>query len=115
MGGLTFHIVLLNVECDFFSFGIDPRLRLTFISGMASGLLMWTGKLGLDQSCVQRIVSLPSYGHAKRCLLMAGVGFLLIMSFTCFTGIIMFAYYYGCDPIQAGVRFLIRCLRLILI
>lgn len=106
---------MLNVECDFFSFGIDPRLRLTFISGMASGLLMWTGKLGLDQSCVQRIVSLPSYGHAKRCLLMAGVGFLLIMSFTCFTGIIMFAYYYGCDPIQAGVRFLIRCLRLILI
>jgi len=26
------------------------------------------------------------------------------MSFTCFAGIIMFAYYYGCDPIQAGVR-----------
>ncbi|XP_032579041.1 sodium-coupled monocarboxylate transporter 2 isoform X1 [Drosophila sechellia] len=86
-----------------FSFGIDPRLRITFFSGMVSGLLMWTGKLGLDQSCVQRIVSLPSYGHAKKCLLMAGVGFLLIMSFTCFIGIIMFAYYYGCDPIQAGL------------
>ncbi|KAH8357419.1 hypothetical protein KR084_000834 [Drosophila pseudotakahashii] len=86
-----------------FNFGIDPRLRLTFFSGMASGLLMWTGKLGLDQSCVQRIVSMPSYGHAKKCLVMAGFGFILIMSFTCFAGIIMFAYYYGCDPIQAGL------------
>ncbi|XP_017122508.1 sodium-coupled monocarboxylate transporter 2 [Drosophila elegans] len=85
------------------NFGLDPRLRLTFISAMASGLLMWTGKVGLDQSCVQRIVSMPSYGHAKRCLVMAGIGFLLVMSFTCFAGIIMFAYYYGCDPIQAGL------------
>ncbi|EDW99257.1 sodium-coupled monocarboxylate transporter 2 [Drosophila yakuba] len=86
-----------------YDFGIDPRLRATFFSGMASGLLMWTSKLGMDQSCVQRIVSMPSYGHAKRCLLMAGFGFILIMSFTCFIGIIMFAYYYGCDPIQAGL------------
>ncbi|KAH8306385.1 hypothetical protein KR018_009756 [Drosophila ironensis] len=86
-----------------FNFGLDPRLRITFWSGMFSGLLMWTGKVGLDQCCVQRIVSLPSYNHAKRCLVMAGIGFLLIMTFTCFAGIIMFAYYYGCDPIQAGL------------
>ncbi|XP_022224918.2 sodium-coupled monocarboxylate transporter 2 [Drosophila obscura] len=86
-----------------FNFGIDPRLRVTFWSGIFSGLLMWTGKVGLDQSCVQRIVSLPSYTHAKKSLIIAGVGFLLIMTFTCFIGIIMFAYYYGCDPIQAGL------------
>ncbi|XP_017026629.1 sodium-coupled monocarboxylate transporter 2 isoform X1 [Drosophila kikkawai] len=86
-----------------FNFGLDPRLRITFWGGICSGLLMWTGKLGLDQSCVQRIVSMPSYTHAKKCLLMAGVGFLLVMSFTCFAGIIMFAYYYGCDPVQAGL------------
>ncbi|KAH8276118.1 hypothetical protein KR026_000861 [Drosophila bipectinata] len=86
-----------------FNFSLDPRLRITFWSGIFSGLLMWTGKVGLDQSCVQRIVSLPSYNHAKRCLVMAGIGFLLIMTFTCFAGIIMFAYYYGCDPIQAGL------------
>uniref|UniRef100_A0A6P4EXD9 Sodium-coupled monocarboxylate transporter 2 n=1 Tax=Drosophila rhopaloa TaxID=1041015 RepID=A0A6P4EXD9_DRORH len=85
------------------NFGLDPRLRLTFLTAMGSGLLMWTGKVGLDQSCVQRIVSMPSYGHAKRCLLMAGFGFVLVMSFTCFAGIIMFAYYYGCDPIKAGL------------
>ncbi|XP_017145116.1 sodium-coupled monocarboxylate transporter 2 [Drosophila miranda] len=85
------------------NFGIDPRLRVTFWSGIFSGLLMWTGKVGLDQSCVQRIVSLPSYSHAKKSLLIAGIGFLFIMIFTCFIGIIMFSYYYGCDPIQAGL------------
>ncbi|XP_001358855.2 sodium-coupled monocarboxylate transporter 2 [Drosophila pseudoobscura] len=86
-----------------FNFGIDPRLRVTFWSGIFSGLLMWTGKVGLDQSCVQRIVSLPSYTHAKKSLLIAGIGFLFIMIFTCFIGIIMFSYYFGCDPIQAGL------------
>ncbi|KAH8306384.1 hypothetical protein KR018_009675 [Drosophila ironensis] len=109
-----------------FNFSLDPRLRITFWCGMGSGLLMWTSKLGMDQSCVQRVVSMPSYAHAKRynrllllffivrvpmypnlyiyrCLAMAGFGFLLIMSFTCFAGIIMFAYYYGCDPITAGL------------
>ncbi|SPP82649.1 sodium-coupled monocarboxylate transporter 2 [Drosophila guanche] len=86
-----------------FNFGMDPRLRVTFWSGIFSGLLMWTGKVGLDQSCVQRIVSLPSYAHAKKSLIIAGIGFLFIMTFTCFIGIIMFAYYFGCDPIQAGL------------
>ncbi|XP_030573592.1 sodium-coupled monocarboxylate transporter 2-like [Drosophila novamexicana] len=86
-----------------FDFRLDPRIRATFWNSMTSGLLLWTGKIGLDQSCVQRIVSLPSYAHAKKSLVVAGFGFLIIMFFTSFAGIIMFAHYYGCDPMLAGL------------
>ncbi|KAH8418031.1 hypothetical protein KR222_010822 [Zaprionus bogoriensis] len=86
-----------------FDFGFDPRLRVTVWSSLTSGLILWTGKIGLDQSCVQRIVSLPSYGHAKKSLYVAGFGFLIVMFFNAFAGIIMFAHYYGCDPMLAGL------------
>lgn len=38
-----------------------------------------------------------------RSLYVAGIGFLVVMFFNAFAGIIMFAHYYGCDPMQAGV------------
>ncbi|XP_030243796.1 sodium-coupled monocarboxylate transporter 1-like, partial [Drosophila navojoa] len=86
-----------------FEFRLDPRIRVTIWNAIGSGLLLWTGKIGLDQSCVQRIVSLPSFAEAKKSLVVAGFGFMIIMSITCFTGIIMFAHYFGCDPMLAGL------------
>ncbi|XP_075166349.1 sodium-coupled monocarboxylate transporter 2-like [Haematobia irritans] len=84
-------------------FGFDPRVRTTVWGLFNGGILLWAGHIGLNQSCVQRIVSLPSLDKARRALNVAGIGILLIMSFNCFTGIVMFARYAGCDPILAGI------------
>ncbi|XP_022224871.2 sodium-coupled monocarboxylate transporter 2 [Drosophila obscura] len=84
-------------------FRFDPRIRLSFWSAMTGGIFMWTGHIGLNQSCVQRIVSLPSYSHAKRSLIISGLGFIIISLFNTVAGIIMFSRYYGCDPILAGL------------
>ncbi|KAM8706331.1 hypothetical protein ACLKA7_010585 [Drosophila subpalustris] len=84
-------------------FRLDPRIRVTAWNAFFGGLFMWTGHIGLNQSCVQRIVSLPSFGQAKRALIIAGFGMLIIMGFNSCIGIIMFARYYGCDPILAGM------------
>uniref|UniRef100_A0A1I8Q1U6 Uncharacterized protein n=2 Tax=Stomoxys calcitrans TaxID=35570 RepID=A0A1I8Q1U6_STOCA len=84
-------------------FGLDPRVRTTVLGLFNGGILLWVGHIGLNQSCVQRIVSLPSLEKAKRALIYAAIGILLILGFNCFTGIIMFARYAGCDPILAGV------------
>ncbi|TDG43088.1 hypothetical protein AWZ03_010504 [Drosophila navojoa] len=84
-------------------FRLDPRIRSTIWNCFSSGLILWTGKIGVDQSCVQRIVSLPSFQEARKSLVVAGFGFIIIMSLTCFTGIIMFAHFFGCDPMLAGL------------
>ncbi|KAH8313670.1 hypothetical protein KR067_009996, partial [Drosophila pandora] len=86
-----------------FDFRLDPRIRMTFWSATMGGIFMWTGHIGLNQSCVQRIVSLPSYFHAKKSLIIAGIGFLIICLLNTVSGIIMFARYFGCDPLLAGL------------
>ncbi|XP_061392472.1 sodium-coupled monocarboxylate transporter 2-like [Musca vetustissima] len=84
-------------------YGLDPRIRNSVVGMFSAGLFLWVGHLGLNQSCVQRIVSLPSLKHAKKSLVWTGCGVLAIMLSNCFTGVIMYARYAGCDPILAGV------------
>ncbi|KAM7362744.1 uncharacterized protein ACRADG_013305 [Cochliomyia hominivorax] len=86
-----------------FNFSLDPRVRSTFWNLFCGGLLVWTGHIGLNQSCVQRIVSLPSLKQARKALILVGFGVLTIMGFTAFIGVVMFARYFGCDPILGGV------------
>uniref|UniRef100_T1PIW0 Sodium:solute symporter family protein n=1 Tax=Musca domestica TaxID=7370 RepID=T1PIW0_MUSDO len=87
----------LNVNLEF-----DATTRSTFWNNFISSTIMWTSYVGLNQSCVQRIVSLPSLKHARRSLIIFGFGFVMIMFFNCFTGIVMYARYHDCDPLEAG-------------
>ncbi|XP_058988274.1 sodium-coupled monocarboxylate transporter 2-like isoform X2 [Musca domestica] len=84
-------------------FGFDPRVRNSVMGMVSGGVCLWIGHIGLNQSCVQRIVSLPSLENAKRSLIITGIGILIILLFNSFTGVIMFARYAGCDPILAGI------------
>ncbi|KAH8313671.1 hypothetical protein KR067_009995 [Drosophila pandora] len=84
------------------NFNFDPTTRSTIWNIFTSATLMWSGYVGLNQSCVQRIVSLPSLGHARRSLILFGMGFIIIMFFNCFTGVVMYARFHACDPMEAG-------------
>ncbi|XP_037947006.1 sodium-coupled monocarboxylate transporter 1-like [Teleopsis dalmanni] len=99
--GEVYHIAKaggrLNINLAF-----DLTTRSTLWNCFISGTLMWASYVGLNQSCVQRIVSLPSLGHAKRSLVIFGFGFILILGFNTYTGIAMYSRYHDCDPIQAG-------------
>ncbi|XP_030369982.1 sodium-coupled monocarboxylate transporter 2 [Scaptodrosophila lebanonensis] len=85
------------------NFAFDLTTRSTFWNIFGSATVMWTSYVGLNQSCVQRIVSLPSLGHARRSLVVFGIGFVVIMFFNCYTGIVMYVRYHGCDPMLQGV------------
>ncbi|XP_061392470.1 sodium-coupled monocarboxylate transporter 2 [Musca vetustissima] len=104
VGGLgkVFELAEEGGRLDFY-YGLDPRVRNSVISLFTGGILLWTGHIGLNQSCVQRIVSLPSMENARRALILTGVGVIIIMGFNAFSGIVMFARYSGCDPIKAGL------------
>ncbi|XP_054746818.1 sodium-coupled monocarboxylate transporter 1 [Anastrepha obliqua] len=84
------------------SFAFDATTRVTFWNSSITSIVLWVTYVGLHQSCVQRIVSLPSLKHARHALIIFGLGFFVIMFFTCFTGIIMYALYHDCDPITRG-------------
>ncbi|XP_017844652.1 sodium-coupled monocarboxylate transporter 2 [Drosophila busckii] len=82
---------------------LDIKTRATMWNTLTAAFIAWSGYVGLNQSCVQRIVSLPSLAHARRSLVFFGLGFFLIISFNCFTGIVMYARYHDCDPLIQGV------------
>lgn len=59
--------------------------------------------IGFSQSCVQRLVSLPSLKAAQKSMTIFYIGIVLIMTFTCGTGLVMYAYYHTCDPVKANI------------
>lgn len=82
---------------------MDLTTRQTFWNMTMGTFLIWSCHLTFSQSCVQRIVALPTLGDSRRALVLFCFGVVSIMFINCFTGIIMFAYYYDCDPLQANV------------
>ncbi|BFF91110.1 sodium-coupled monocarboxylate transporter 2 [Drosophila madeirensis] len=84
------------------NFNLDLTTRSTIWNVFSSATVMWAGYVGLNQSCVQRIVSLPSLKHARRSLWIFGIGFVVIMFFNCFTGIVIYSRFHDCDPIRSG-------------
>ncbi|XP_055379151.1 sodium-coupled monocarboxylate transporter 1-like [Condylostylus longicornis] len=85
------------------NFTIDLTTRTTVWNTLLGGTALWISHIGVHQSCVQRIVSLPSLAQSRKSLIIFALGFFLIMSLNSFTGIIMYARYYLCDPIKAGI------------
>jgi len=81
----------------------DLSTRQTIWNGALGMIVMWGGYVGLNQSCVQRIVALPSINHARRALYLFCIGVTIILSINCFTGITMYAHFYDCDPVKAGI------------
>lgn len=66
-------------------------------------LILWTVHVGFSQSCVQRLVALPSLKLARRSMIYFFFGCALIMTFIGGTGITMYAYYHDCDPVKAQI------------
>lgn len=85
------------------SFTLDTSTRTTFWNTSTQIFVIWSCHVAFSQSCVQRLVSLPSLRAAKKSMIIFYFGVVLIMGFNCGTGIIMYAYYHDCDPVKANI------------
>uniref|UniRef100_A0A7G3AU22 Putative sodium/solute symporter n=1 Tax=Lutzomyia longipalpis TaxID=7200 RepID=A0A7G3AU22_LUTLO len=88
---------------ELFNMDLDLTARATFPNMVLGGICLWTSYIGLNQSCVQRIVALKSVKHAKNSLWIFCFGYYIIVGINCFIGITMFARYYECDPLKLGI------------
>lgn len=82
---------------------MDLTTRQTFWNMILGTFVMWSCHVTFSQSCVQRIVSLPTLSQSRQSLVLFCIGVIFIMFFNCFTGIVMYAYYHNCDPLQLNV------------
>lgn len=81
----------------------DLTTRQTLWNVILGTLVTWSCHITFNQSCVQRIVALPTLAESRRSLVYFCVGVSVLMFFNFFTGIIMYAYYHDCDPLRANV------------
>lgn len=88
----------LNLDTTF-----DLTTRATLWNSLIGGLVIFTSHVGFNQSCVQRLVALPSIRNGQIALIIFGFGLLTFMGCLCITGFVMFSNFYDCDPLKAGV------------
>lgn len=84
-------------------FSPDLRVRHSVWSCVLGGTFgLWLGVYGVNQSNVQRYISCKSAREASKAVWI-NCGALILINFTaCASGLVMFAYYHGCDPLEAG-------------
>ncbi|XP_033165305.1 sodium-coupled monocarboxylate transporter 1 isoform X4 [Drosophila mauritiana] len=78
----------------------DPTVRLSMLSVILGGTLHKIQSSDVNQVSIQRFLSLPSYEHAKRCMLVFTVLLIFLLSCCSYMGLVSYAVYHDCDPIS---------------
>ncbi|GLV42253.1 Sodium/solute co-transporter-like 5A11 [Carabus blaptoides fortunei] len=87
----------------FFNFDTSLYERHTFWSVLIGGTFYWTAFNSVNQTMVQRYMSLNSLRMARRSLALFTVGVSLFVLVCCYTGLIIYTTYGNCDPSLSGL------------
>ncbi|XP_044268114.1 sodium-coupled monocarboxylate transporter 1-like [Tribolium madens] len=88
---------------DFFNFDWDPTIRHTFWTVAIGNYFSWLASCSINQAMVQRCLAMPTLKSARITVAILVVGIMALVSMCCFMGLIIYAYYYKCDPITRGL------------
>lgn len=86
------------IEIFFFSFRIDPTIRISFWT-MAIGGTFFRTFVGINQSMIQRYMSLKNARVARKCQMTYFIGILILNIMCYYNGLLLYASYYDCDPL----------------
>ncbi|XP_031621524.1 sodium-coupled monocarboxylate transporter 2-like [Contarinia nasturtii] len=82
---------------------VNLTTRTTLWNLSISTFLVWVAHLAFSQNNIQRIVSLPTLQDARRTVVILFTGVAVMLFINCGIGLIMWAFYYHCDPVKAGI------------
>uniref|UniRef100_T1GN66 Uncharacterized protein n=1 Tax=Megaselia scalaris TaxID=36166 RepID=T1GN66_MEGSC len=81
---------------------LDITSKNTIWNCFLSGVLLFTCLIGFNQSCVQRIVSLPTIKDSRKAIILFFIGFIITVSIVCILAVVMAAFFNDCDPLKSG-------------
>lgn len=85
-----------------FNLALDPRERNTLWSTSFGGFMLFLSVYGVNQSQIQRYLTLPTLEEARRAIKLNFIGVFFLQALVTWTGMVMYAYYQTCDPLTAG-------------
>ena len=80
----------------------DPTVRHTFWTQTIGGTFVYLSIYGVNQAQVQRLLTTGDLNRAKLALWLQWPILTVLSISTSFAGIVIYAYYQGCDPVLAG-------------
>ncbi|XP_037806528.1 sodium-coupled monocarboxylate transporter 2 isoform X1 [Lucilia sericata] len=81
----------------------SPYDRQTLWGVLIGGFFYWTSFNSVNQTMVQRYMSLPSLKKAQCSIVIFTVGIVLFISVCCFAGLLVYNFYKDCDPLSSGL------------
>ena len=88
---------------DMRNFDLDPTTRHSFFSLTFGGVFIYCSIYGVNQTQVQRLLTVSSLRKAQLALFMSWPVTSLLSACCALTGIVMYAYFQDCDPIRGGM------------
>ncbi|XP_068159439.1 sodium-coupled monocarboxylate transporter 1 [Drosophila tropicalis] len=82
------------------SFNLDLRERYTFYSLVLGGVAHWLKSNAISQNMIQRYLSLPTLRHARIAIWTFIAGVLTFLLICGYTGLLIYATYAQCDPLE---------------
>ncbi|KAL4716542.1 hypothetical protein ACJJTC_010206 [Scirpophaga incertulas] len=86
---------------EFPSLSLDFTERHTMLSVSVGSTFYWIGNIAVNQSMMQRFLSLPDLKSSKRAVWGFLGGVTLIILICAYSGLLAFARYYDCDPLNS--------------
>lgn len=62
----------------------------------------WLWKIALSQSSIQKLLAVPTINQARVCLTLSCAGVIFMKLLSCFLGLVIYAWFAGCDPLLSG-------------
>lgn len=81
-------------------FNPDPTVRHTIWSQLIGGVFYWTQTNAVSQNMIQRYLALPTLKAGRRALWIFILGVLILMFLCSYNGLLIYATYKDCDPLQ---------------
>uniref|UniRef100_A0A146KPI9 Sodium-coupled monocarboxylate transporter 1 n=2 Tax=Lygus hesperus TaxID=30085 RepID=A0A146KPI9_LYGHE len=88
---------------EFFNMDPDPFQRNTFWTVLLGSIINWTGMIAIHPASYQRFISVRTYTMAQVISVIMCVGLIVIKSVSLYTGLVIYARYKDCDPVEAKV------------
>ncbi|ESO87029.1 hypothetical protein LOTGIDRAFT_107431 [Lottia gigantea] len=101
--GKAWEIAANSSRVEFFDFSPDPSVRHSVWSLAIGGFFTWVAIYGTNQAQVQRTCTCPTLRKAQIAMWLNFPGLCAILYLSCLIGIVMYAFYSTCDPLQYGL------------
>jgi sodium-coupled monocarboxylate transporter 8/12 len=86
-----------------FSLRLDPTIRHSFWTIVIGFTFLQISANGLNQNMIQRFMALSTVKKARTANVINIIGIIVMISISCYNGLLTYALYHDCDPLTTGL------------